>query len=81
MPLSATGAKEQVAALHPAADKGELMGSLFIGNPKITAGLPPFRTMGGQPPTPMAILGQKMGQFMKQCVLDLDFRDIAKGRV
>jgi len=29
----------------------------------------------------MAILGQKMGKFMKQCLLDLDFGDIAKGRV
>jgi hypothetical protein len=81
MPLSATGATEQVAATHPAADKGELIGSRFLGNPKIPAGLPPFRTMGGQPPTPMAILGQKMGKFMKQCLLDLNFGDIAKGRV
>jgi hypothetical protein len=57
------------------------MGSFFIGNPEIAAGLPPFRTMGGQPPTPMAIMGQEMGKFMKQCLLDLDFGDIAKGRV
>jgi len=65
MGLAASGATEAVAALHPAACEGELMSALFVGNSEIDACLTPLETMGSNPAGPMAVLGDKVGQFVQ----------------
>jgi hypothetical protein len=57
------------------------MRPLLIGNAKITAGLPPFRTVGREPAASVAVMGKKMSQFMKECLLHLGFRDVTQGGV
>ena len=69
--MAASRTSETITALHPTTDKGKLMGALLVGNSQIDAGLAPLGTMGGNPAPAMAMLGKKVGQFVKQCLLHL----------
>lgn len=79
--LPASRATKSVSALHDTSDKGQLVGSFLTRNAKITAGLAPLRSMRGESPAVMAVLGKKVSQFMKQGLLDLGLGNIAQGGV
>ncbi len=64
MGLAASGTTEAVPTLHPASSEGELMGALLVGNSEIDAGLTPLETMGSNPSAAMAVLRDKVGQFV-----------------
>ena len=56
------------AALHR---EREMMATRFIGDPKITAGLPPLRAVRRNLSPARAEVRQQMGQFMPQGAVDL----------
>ena len=57
------------------------MGARFVGDPKVAAGVSPFRAVGRQAAPARAELGQEMGQFMAQGAVDLGGVVFAQTRI
>jgi len=81
MGLAACGATEEVAALHPASSEWKLMSALLVGNSEIDAGLTPLETMGSNPAAAMAVLGDKVGQFVQEGLLHLGIGNFPQGGI
>jgi hypothetical protein len=79
--VTAPGAAEAETALHPTPYKGKLVSALLVGNSQISTGFTPLGTMGKETATPMTVLGDKVGKFMKKRLLHFGFGNFAKSRI
>jgi len=67
--------------LHPPSDERQLVGAALPRYPQIDAGLHPLRTMGCETAPTVPVLGQNMGEFVKQGFLHLLLGDGAQRRI
>jgi hypothetical protein len=79
--VTASGATEAKAALHPTPRKGKLVSAFLVGNSQIDTGLTPLATMRREAAAPVTVLSDKMCKLMEKRLLHLGFGNCEKGRI